>query len=128
MKPPPSTEDVLQATADAYGVEVSYILKDTRKEEVVRLRHTAQYLCRRFVWASLERIGEKTGGKDHATITHAYKKMSWWYGRYNDPTFYINKIINLLDERGFDVSRDVVRILDEGLYTTENVFYKNETA
>jgi len=114
---PPTIEDVVQATADVYGVEPSFILQDTNKKEVVKLRHIAQYLCRRFTEYTLERIAGMVEGRiNHATALHAYKKVIFEYGRYNDTTYLVNSIIRELSVRGFKVDEDIIRATDVEWY------------
>ena len=110
---PPTIEDIVQATADEYGVETSYILQDTRKKEVIKLRHMAQYLCRRYTTETLSAISEKIAGRiSHATSLHAFRKIEFEYERYNDTTYLANGIIKRLKDRGFAVDKDIVRATD----------------
>jgi len=103
----------VQATADEYGVETSYILQDTRKKEVIKLRHMAQYLCRRYTTETLSAISEKIAGRiSHATSLHAFRKIEFEYERYNDTTYLANGIIKRLKDRGFAVDKDIVRATD----------------
>ena len=117
---PPTIEDILQATADVYGVEPSFILMDTRKKEVIKLRHMAQYLCRRFTSYTLEVIGNEIAGRDHATALYAYKKIEFENGRYNDTTYLVNRIIEKLKGDGFAVDKDIVRATDVMWYNGES--------
>ena len=114
---PPTIEDISQATADVYGVEPSFILQDTNKKEVVKLRHITQYLCRRFTEYTLENIAAMVEGRtNHATVIHACKKIAFEKERYNDTTYLVNSIIKKLDERGFAVGKDIIRATDVEWY------------
>jgi len=71
----PTIEAVQDIVAEQYNVKVAD-LKSPRKLKVYALpRQVAMYLCREFTGASYPEIGEKFGGKDHATVIHAYRKI-----------------------------------------------------
>ena len=54
--------------------EVVYVR--TRKREIVEARQLIQYYAKKYHIASLSKIGELTGGYDHATVLHSYKAIS----------------------------------------------------
>ena len=111
---PPTIQDILNATADQYGVHPAFILQDTRKKEVIKLRHIAQYLSRRFTPYSYEEIGTRIANRDHATSLHACKKMQFQYETYNEERYFINKIIERMEARGLAVERDYERPVAQG--------------
>lgn len=47
----------------------------TRKQEIVFARQLIMYFARKYTNYSLSKIGEFIGGKDHATVLHAYNKI-----------------------------------------------------
>ncbi|MFA6713490.1 MAG: helix-turn-helix domain-containing protein, partial [Bacteroidales bacterium] len=47
----------------------------TRKREIVQARQIAMYLSRNLTKTSLASIGSQIGGKDHATVLHAYNTV-----------------------------------------------------
>ena len=46
-----------------------------RNREISVPRQTAMYLCRELNGASLPRIGQEFGGRDHTTVMHAVEKL-----------------------------------------------------
>lgn len=68
--------DVQRAVADFYKVSVADLCGLWRTVPLVRYRQLAYWLCRQHTSASLPAIGEKFGGRDHATIIHGLKAVS----------------------------------------------------
>ena len=69
-------DEILSAVADATGVSVTEMTGDKRSRHVVESRHLAMYLARELTDASLPKIGERFGGRDHTTVLHAVEKIS----------------------------------------------------
>jgi len=70
------TIDLITAVvADYYNVSVDAIKSKKRSREVSVPRQTAMYLCRELNGASLPRIGQEFGGRDHTTVMHAVEKL-----------------------------------------------------
>jgi chromosomal replication initiation ATPase DnaA len=70
--------EVVRAVARRYGVPKARILGEERTYDVVRPRQIAMYLARALTGRSLPVIGYYTGGKDHATVLHAIRKVETW--------------------------------------------------
>jgi chromosomal replication initiator protein len=67
----------IQATvASRYGLAVSELLSPSRAARISWPRQLAIYLSREFTTTSLQTIGEAFGGRNHATILHACKRVS----------------------------------------------------
>lgn len=67
---------IVSAVADFTGVSVTEIIGDKRSRSVVDSRHLAMYLARELTDASLPKIGEKFGNRDHTTVLHAVEKIT----------------------------------------------------
>jgi chromosomal replication initiator protein len=67
---------ILSAVAEATGVSVTEIIGDKRSRPVVESRHLAMYLSRELTDASLPKIGDRIGGRDHTTVLHAVEKIA----------------------------------------------------
>ncbi len=67
----------------------------TRTRAVAFPRQVAMYLARELTDASLPKIGEEFGGRDHTTVIHACAKIS--QDRESDPQ--LAQTLNLLTER-----------------------------
>ena len=72
-----SPKKIIQAVAEFYDLKESELLTASRKKEIVRPRQIVMYLLREELGASFPFIGRKMGGKDHTTVMHAYKKISF---------------------------------------------------
>lgn len=69
-------DDILSAVAQVTGVSPIEMTGDKRSRSVVESRHLAMYLARELTDASLPKIGERFGGRDHTTVLHAVEKIS----------------------------------------------------
>ena len=69
-------ELILSTVAEVTGVSVTEVTGDKRSRPVVEARHLAMYLARELTDASLPKIGERIGGRDHTTVLHAVDKIT----------------------------------------------------
>lgn len=60
-------------------IPLNMLFSKTRKREVVETRQYAMYFSKQFTNASLATIGEEIGGKDHATVLHACRRIPELY-------------------------------------------------
>jgi chromosomal replication initiator protein len=67
---------ILSSVADFTGISVTEIIGDRRTRNVVESRHLVMYLARELTDASLPKIGERIGGRDHTTVLHAVEKIT----------------------------------------------------
>ena len=67
---------ILSTVAEFTGVSVTEITGDKRSRPVVESRHLAMYLARELTDASLPKIGDRIGGRDHTTVLHAVEKIA----------------------------------------------------
>ncbi len=79
--PPPRTRPVTPAgiqaaVANHFDLTVAELVAKKRSRGVVLPRQIAMFLCRELTDASLPRIGEAFGGRDHTTVLHAHEKIS----------------------------------------------------
>jgi chromosomal replication initiator protein len=72
---PVSAEDILIATAAAYGFSADDLRSPSRRQPLVLSRQVAMYLCREQTDLSLPKIGNLFGGRDHTTVMHAIDKV-----------------------------------------------------
>jgi chromosomal replication initiator protein len=66
---------VLEATADHYGLPVDDLVGTRRTQRLNEARQVAMYLAREVTTASLPQIGEAFGGRAHSTVLHSCKKV-----------------------------------------------------
>src|SRR5690606_39182977 len=70
------TVEMIQSFVSAhFGVQVGELKGQKRTRSVTFPRQVAMYLARELTDASLPRIGEEFGGRDHSTVIHAYEKI-----------------------------------------------------
>jgi chromosomal replication initiator protein len=67
---------VIEAVAKRYGLETERLLSRDRTREVARPRQIAMYLMRQETDASLPKIGDMLGGRDHTTVLYGSEKIS----------------------------------------------------
>jgi chromosomal replication initiator protein len=71
----PSVQDIQQAVASHYGLAVTELTSATRAARVSWPRQLAIHLARELAGMSLNAIGEAFGGRNHATVLHACKRV-----------------------------------------------------
>lgn len=70
-------EDVMRAVCAVTGIKSDLIKSTLRKGSVVRARFLVCYLARRYTVGrhSLAKIGQMVGGRNHATVLYAVRKV-----------------------------------------------------
>ena len=72
-----------------FGVTQEEMLTRTRKRMYVLPRQCAMYLAKENIDTSLNNIGQQLGGRDHATVLHAWKKiMNMEHGNSEDQSIF----------------------------------------
>jgi chromosomal replication initiator protein len=66
---------ILKEVCSHFSVTLSDIRSSKRIKSIMVPRQVAMYLSRKMTDSSLVSIGEKLGGKDHATVLHSIKKI-----------------------------------------------------
>jgi chromosomal replication initiator protein len=69
-------EQIQKEAAEHFAVKPEELKAKKRTKNVTLPRHVAMYLSRELTDASLPKIGEEFGGRDHTTVMHAHKKIS----------------------------------------------------
>jgi chromosomal replication initiator protein len=70
-----SIEDIQKAVAKHYGVTVGELKSPSRAARLSWPRQLAIHLAREITGAPLQTIGEAFGGRNHATVLHACKRV-----------------------------------------------------
>ncbi|MFH1542008.1 MAG: chromosomal replication initiator protein DnaA [bacterium] len=70
-----SIEIIMKVAAEYYSVKLDDMSAKIRTKEIATARQVAMYLCRQHTGASLPKIGEAFGGRDHTTVMHACDKI-----------------------------------------------------
>ncbi len=75
-RPKPTTiEVIIRTVAEFYRMSPDELLSRGRSRSVALPRQIAMYLARALTDASLPKIGEAFGGRDHTTVLHAFDKV-----------------------------------------------------
>jgi chromosomal replication initiator protein len=73
---PLSTDEVLQAVAEHYRIDLDDVKGRGRSKEIVLPRQMAMYFLREETGLSLPQIGEVFGGRDHTTVMYSVDKIT----------------------------------------------------
>jgi chromosomal replication initiator protein len=66
---------IIKEVSSFFSIKLSDLKSTKRIKSIIFPRQIAMYLSRKLTNSSLVSIGEKFGGKDHATIIHSIKKI-----------------------------------------------------
>lgn len=78
-----SSNDIVNLVAVSFHLTSEDLLGSSRRKNVVQARSVAIFFCREFLGLSLPAIGRIFGGRNHASIVHALKKIQ--ISQENDP-------------------------------------------
>lgn len=70
-----TVEKIQKITATHFGIKISDLKSSSRVREIARPRQMAMYLSKTLTDKNLPEIGKEFGGKGHATVIHAIKKV-----------------------------------------------------
>jgi chromosomal replication initiator protein len=70
-----SIDLIKKTAAEYYSIKLDDMSAKIRTKEIAIARQVAMYLARELTGASLPKIGEDFGGRDHTTVLHAYAKI-----------------------------------------------------
>jgi chromosomal replication initiator protein len=85
---------IQRAVAEFFGIRVEEMKAKRRTKGVAFPRQVAMYLSRELTDASLPRIGEEFGGRDHTTVMHACDRVK---GAISEDTHLAAGIKSLVD-------------------------------
>lgn len=88
-------ELIQEIVASYFKIKIDDLLAKKRTRNLAFPRQIAMYLCRELTDASLPRIGEVFGGRDHTTVIHAHDKIV----RERNEDIKLNSTINELIKR-----------------------------
>ena len=88
-------ETVQTIVCSFFKLKMDELVAKKRTRNIVYPRQIAMYLCREMTEASLPRIGEVFGGRDHTTVLHAHDKIS----KERNEDSKLNNTINELIKR-----------------------------
>ncbi len=68
-------DEIQKTVCEYFKINTELFLSSSRKRELVQARQIAMFLSRNLTNNSLATIGSQTGGRDHATVLHAYNTV-----------------------------------------------------
>lgn len=71
-----SIDYIQKVVSDYFEMPIELMKSKTRKREVVQARQISMFYAKNMTKASLASIGAQCGGKDHATVLHAYRTVN----------------------------------------------------
>ena len=72
---PVTVERIINEVARTFGVSANDIRSPNHSAPISNARQTAAYIVREITQMPLAQIGEEFGGRDHATMVYAIKKV-----------------------------------------------------
>ena len=70
-----SINEILEATAQEFGVELGELKGKSRRRPVAKARHVAMYLAQELTQHTPGEIGRAVGERDRTTVNHAVKQI-----------------------------------------------------
>ncbi len=70
-----TVEKIQKVVSNYFGISINDIKSEKRKKGIALPRQIAMYLAREHTKLSLGEIGEKFGGRNHATVTHSINRI-----------------------------------------------------
>jgi chromosomal replication initiator protein len=70
-----TVQRIQHVVAEYYGISTADLVSQSRASKVSRPRQLAIYLSRELTDTPLQRIGDAFGGRNHATVLHACKRV-----------------------------------------------------
>ncbi len=71
-----SIDYIQKVVCDYFDLPIEILKSKTRKREIVQARQISMYFAKNLTKSSLANIGANCGGKDHATVLHAFKTVN----------------------------------------------------
>ena len=91
-----SLADIQAAVASYYQLSVSELISTSRAARVAWPRQLAIHLARELTRESLHEIGAAFGGRNHATVLHACKRVSERLGNDRQSTVELDELTETL--------------------------------
>jgi chromosomal replication initiator protein len=100
----PTVEDVKRIVADQFSLSTAELISASRTARVTWPRQLAIHLARELTGASLKTIGDAFGGRNHATVLHACKRVSERLAEDDNIAHDLDSLTQRLDHQQVDRS------------------------
>ncbi len=101
----PSIEGIQRAVAEHFGITPAELISSSRAARVSWPRHLAIHLSRELTDSSLHHIGKAFGGRNHATVLHACKRVEERVGNDQQAVEELSDLTALLARSSADRRR-----------------------
>ncbi|MDI6840741.1 MAG: chromosomal replication initiator protein DnaA [bacterium] len=91
-----TVEKIQKVVASHYNISLAALRGKRRMRSIVIPRQIAIYLSREYTPLSLKEIGRIFGGKDHATVIHAYDRVKKLLEKNNEIQDEVTNIVKLI--------------------------------
>jgi chromosomal replication initiator protein len=98
----PTIPDIQATVASFYELSVDELVSASRTARITWPRQIAIHLARKLTEASLEEIGRAFGGRNHATVVHACKRVSNQLLGDQQAAGELDKLLSSLTASGVD--------------------------
>jgi chromosomal replication initiator protein len=92
-----SVGDIQNAVASYYGLALTQLTSSSRAAHVTWPRQVAIHLARALTGASLHAIGDAFGGRNHATVLHACKRVNERMDVDQQAVHEVEELTNIID-------------------------------
>ena len=69
-------DNITSVVCEHFGVDEKMLYAQSRKKEIAQARQVAMYMAKRLTQCPLTEIGQKMGGRNHATVLHAIRTVT----------------------------------------------------
>ena len=92
-----SVDEIQQAVASYYGLALTQLTSSSRAASVTWPRQVAIHLARSMTGSSLQAIGDAFGGRNHATVLHACRRVSERMDIDQQAVDEVEELTNIID-------------------------------
>jgi chromosomal replication initiator protein len=97
-----SVNEIQRAVASYYGLALAQLTSSSRAANVTWPRQVAIHLARALTDGSLQSIGEAFGGRNHATVLHACKRVSARLNADQQAVHEVEELTSIIDRSRAD--------------------------
>jgi chromosomal replication initiator protein len=98
----PTVDDVKRIVAERFALSTDELVSPTRTARISWPRQLAIHLARELTGSSLQAIGEAFGGRNHATVLHACKRVSERLAEDDNVAHELDSLTQRLDHQQDD--------------------------
>jgi chromosomal replication initiator protein len=98
-EPVPTVDEIKEATAEAFGLSVAALTGGGRSARVAFARQVSMHLTRELTDESLPAIGAAFGGRRHATVAHACRRVEREIAGSSDTRRLVDSLKTALGQR-----------------------------